>query len=138
MHPDPGEEERKKHHYIPVFYLQQWVRREDGKLCEFSRPYKTPPGQPEPSIKSIPVKPSGCTPTLRVFSGIRREVAGARLKPGREPAMRITGIGLIAAAMLAGSTGSVWPKRLTSSLVVEKSGVSACRAEWPTRWSVRT
>ena len=63
-----GKEERKKHHYIPVFYLQQWVRREDGKLCEFSRPYKTPPGQPEPSIKSIPVKPSGCTLTLRVLS----------------------------------------------------------------------
>lgn len=29
----------RKHHYIPVFYLKQWVGP-DGKLCEFSRPYK--------------------------------------------------------------------------------------------------
>jgi hypothetical protein len=48
--------ERTKHHYVPVFYLQQWARRADGKLCEFSRPYKTPVGQPDPPITSIPVK----------------------------------------------------------------------------------
>jgi hypothetical protein len=32
-----------KHHYIPKFYLKQWVNRADPKrkLCEFSRPYKT-------------------------------------------------------------------------------------------------
>jgi Protein of unknown function (DUF4238) len=28
-----------KHHYIPVFYLKQWTG-EDGRLCEYSRPYK--------------------------------------------------------------------------------------------------
>lgn len=28
-----------RHHYIPKFYLKRWCR-EDGKLCEFSRPYK--------------------------------------------------------------------------------------------------
>jgi hypothetical protein len=27
-----------KHHYIPCFYLRQWIG-EDGRLCEFSRPY---------------------------------------------------------------------------------------------------
>jgi uncharacterized protein DUF4238 len=27
----------QKHHYIPKFYLKQWVG-EDGKLCEFTRP----------------------------------------------------------------------------------------------------
>jgi hypothetical protein len=27
-----------KHHYIPVFYLQEWTGA-DGRLCEFSRPY---------------------------------------------------------------------------------------------------
>jgi hypothetical protein len=28
-----------KHHYIPVFYLKRWAGP-DGKLCEFSRPFK--------------------------------------------------------------------------------------------------
>ena len=28
----------QKHHYLPVFYLRQWSG-EDGRLCEFSRPY---------------------------------------------------------------------------------------------------
>jgi hypothetical protein len=28
-----------KHHYIPKFYLKQWACA-DGRLCEFSRPYK--------------------------------------------------------------------------------------------------
>jgi Protein of unknown function (DUF4238) len=28
-----------RHHYIPVFYLKRW-RGNDGKICEFSRPYK--------------------------------------------------------------------------------------------------
>lgn len=27
-----------KHHYIPIFYLKQWVR-DGGRLCEFSKPY---------------------------------------------------------------------------------------------------
>jgi hypothetical protein len=27
-----------KHHYIPVFYLRQWTG-DDGRLCEFSKPY---------------------------------------------------------------------------------------------------
>jgi hypothetical protein len=29
----------QNHHYIPVFYLKQWSGT-DGRLCEFSRPYK--------------------------------------------------------------------------------------------------
>ena len=28
-----------KHHYIPVFYLKQW-KGGDGRLCDYSRPYK--------------------------------------------------------------------------------------------------
>jgi hypothetical protein len=28
-----------KHHYIPVFYLKQWAGT-DGRVCEFSRPYR--------------------------------------------------------------------------------------------------
>jgi len=28
-----------KHHHLPVFYLNRWTG-EDGRLCEFSRPYK--------------------------------------------------------------------------------------------------
>lgn len=31
--------EGDKHHYIPKFYLKQWIG-EDEKLCEFSRPHK--------------------------------------------------------------------------------------------------
>jgi hypothetical protein len=30
---------RQKHHYIPVFYLKNWAIN-DGRLIEFSRPYK--------------------------------------------------------------------------------------------------
>ena len=30
----------EKHHYLPVFYLKQWAGS-DGRLCEFSRPYKS-------------------------------------------------------------------------------------------------
>ncbi|ESY98059.1 DUF4238 domain-containing protein [Mesorhizobium sp. LNHC209A00] len=29
-----------KHHFLPVFYLKAWARESDGKLVEFSRPYK--------------------------------------------------------------------------------------------------
>ena len=29
-----------KHHYIPKFYLKQWAGS-DGKVCEFSKPFKT-------------------------------------------------------------------------------------------------
>ena len=31
--------EPNRHHYIPVFYLKQWTGS-DGRLCEYSRPYK--------------------------------------------------------------------------------------------------
>ncbi len=31
--------EPNRHHYIPVFYLKQWTGP-DGRLCEYSRPYK--------------------------------------------------------------------------------------------------
>jgi hypothetical protein len=36
------QKESDKHHYIPKFYLKQWVNPADPtrKLCEFSRPYK--------------------------------------------------------------------------------------------------
>jgi hypothetical protein len=44
-HPD-GE----KHHYLPVFYLKQWAGK-DGRLCEFSRPYK--------NVKPKMVSPEG-------------------------------------------------------------------------------
>jgi len=27
-----------KHHYVPVFYLKQWVSGDDRKLCEYTRP----------------------------------------------------------------------------------------------------
>jgi hypothetical protein len=47
--------ERSKHHYIPVFYLQSWAG-DDGKLCQFSRPRNTPPGEPEPDPRTFPVK----------------------------------------------------------------------------------
>jgi Protein of unknown function (DUF4238) len=39
---DPQEaavSEPTRHHYIPVFYLKQWTGR-DGRLCEYSRPYR--------------------------------------------------------------------------------------------------
>lgn len=29
-----------RHHYLPCFYLSRWTTAEDGRLCEFSRPYK--------------------------------------------------------------------------------------------------
>ena len=29
---------RKKHHYLPIFYLKRWSGM-DGKICEFSKPY---------------------------------------------------------------------------------------------------
>ncbi|MET4072599.1 hypothetical protein ABID58_007428 [Bradyrhizobium sp. S3.2.6] len=31
--------EPTRHHYIPVFYLKQWAGG-DGRLCEYSRPYR--------------------------------------------------------------------------------------------------
>jgi Protein of unknown function (DUF4238) len=31
--------EPTRHHYIPIFYLKQWTGA-DGKLCEYSRPYR--------------------------------------------------------------------------------------------------
>jgi len=30
--------EGSRHHYIPVFYLRQWIGA-DGRLCQYSRPY---------------------------------------------------------------------------------------------------
>jgi hypothetical protein len=47
---------RKKHHYIPVFYLKGWAEN-GGQLCEFSRPYRMPEGQLDPPTKPIPLKP---------------------------------------------------------------------------------
>jgi hypothetical protein len=29
----------RDHHFVPVFYLQQWANQ-DGKLIEYSRPYR--------------------------------------------------------------------------------------------------
>jgi hypothetical protein len=37
--PTPTEKRLPKHHYIPAFYLRQW-RGADGRLCEYSKPYK--------------------------------------------------------------------------------------------------
>jgi Protein of unknown function (DUF4238) len=37
--PKPTEKKLPKHHYIPVFYLKQW-KGGDGRLCEYSKPYK--------------------------------------------------------------------------------------------------
>jgi hypothetical protein len=72
---------RKKHHYIPVFYLKRWVEP-DGRLCEFSRPYKTPECVIDPDVKSIPVKPrrtypdgTGYIKNLYTFSALRPELA---------------------------------------------------------------
>jgi hypothetical protein len=31
--------EPKRHHYIPVFYLKRWAG-DDGRLCEYSRPFR--------------------------------------------------------------------------------------------------
>jgi hypothetical protein len=77
----PTTGERSKHHYIPVFYLKQWARN-GGQLCEFSRPYRTPPGEPEPDIKTIPVKPRRVAPDgtgfirhLYRFPGLNRRLA---------------------------------------------------------------
>jgi Protein of unknown function (DUF4238) len=36
----PDVSEPIRHHYIPIFYLKQWTGT-DGRLCEYSRPYKT-------------------------------------------------------------------------------------------------
>ncbi len=30
----------EKHHYIPVFYSREWAARDDGRLCEYTRPYR--------------------------------------------------------------------------------------------------
>lgn len=32
--------EPHKHHYIPQFYLSAWAIEADGRLCEYSRPYR--------------------------------------------------------------------------------------------------
>lgn len=32
-------QQSRTHHYIPTFYLRRWAG-EDGRLCEFSRPYR--------------------------------------------------------------------------------------------------
>jgi Protein of unknown function (DUF4238) len=41
--------EPTRHHYIPKFYLKQWMGS-DGRLCEYSRPYKeTKPSRKHPS-----------------------------------------------------------------------------------------
>jgi hypothetical protein len=78
----PATRSRKKHHYIPVFYLKQWMGADDGRLCEFSRPYKTPEGVADPDIKSIPIKPrrtypdgTGYIKHLYTFPGLRPELA---------------------------------------------------------------
>jgi hypothetical protein len=42
-------ERLRKHHYIPVFYLQQWADAH-GRLLKFSRPYG-------PAVKHEPTSP---------------------------------------------------------------------------------
>jgi hypothetical protein len=62
----PAQGERNKHHYIPVFYLKGWAGK-DGRLCEFSRPYNTPPGQPKLNRNSIPIKSRWVHPNGTAF-----------------------------------------------------------------------
>lgn len=38
-HNRPTKSAGQKHHYVPVFYQKPWASA-DGRLCEFSRPYK--------------------------------------------------------------------------------------------------
>ncbi len=46
----PKQEKLPKHHYIPVFYLNQWATK--GRLIEFSRPYRS-------FVKARPTSPEG-------------------------------------------------------------------------------
>lgn len=79
--------ERSKHHYIPVFYLRSWATAPDGKLCEFSRPYKTPEGQPEPDIRPIPVKAKRVDPNGTGY--IEHLYKFHRLKPPLRTTLRM-------------------------------------------------
>jgi len=70
---------RQKHHYIPVFYLKQWAGQ-DGRVCEFSRPYEIKADRPIPD--TIPVKPrrthpdgTGFIPDLYTFASLNPELA---------------------------------------------------------------
>lgn len=68
-----------KHHYVPKFYLKQWVG-EDGRLCEFSRPYKPQDGHlapRRPPVKARWVAPDGTgyLRGLNTFARLRPELA---------------------------------------------------------------
>lgn len=64
-----------------MFYLKKWTAQ-DGRLWEFSRPYKTPEGQPKPDIKSIPVKARHTYPDATGF------IKNLYTFPGLSPKMR--------------------------------------------------
>jgi hypothetical protein len=57
-----------KHHYIPVFYLKQWAGA-DGRLCEFSRPYR--------EVKPRRVHPDGTAYVCGLYTapGLRPQLA---------------------------------------------------------------
>ena len=65
-HPD-GE----KHHYLPVFYLKQWAGK-DGRLCEFSRPYK-----------NVKPKFQGGNALVRESDHAKYEVDYVTIEPGK-------------------------------------------------------
>lgn len=59
----------QKHHYIPVFYTKRWATHADGKLCQFSRPYR--------EIKPLRVHPeaTGWVRNLYALEGFSPELA---------------------------------------------------------------
>jgi hypothetical protein len=65
--PRSNHPEGEKHHYLPVFYLKHW-KGDDGRVCEFSRPYKE-------------IKPRRCAPTDTGF------IRGLYLFPYLPPAI---------------------------------------------------
>lgn len=62
--------EPKKHHYIPIFYLKQWATGRDGRLCEYSKPYRD-------IVKPKRVHPSGTGYVDRLYElqGLESELA---------------------------------------------------------------
>lgn len=50
----------QKHHFLPVFYLKQWVNPDDGRLVQFSRPYGS-------KVKPLRVHPDGTGYVRRLY-----------------------------------------------------------------------
>ena len=62
--------EPEKHHYLPIFYLNQWVGS-DGKIVRYYRPYR--------EIVASPIAPSntGYEPALYRLEGYPPEFRNA-------------------------------------------------------------